>query len=130
MISDSKRKLQIPKIFKDNSVITVRKARNRAKKEKSISGMALVFRAGFSTWKEAENALDLPTGLLYAIASGRVTDSPKFRIAMGLMPKPDTRHHFRLRLSDERLYRLITDDAAWAAHREELRREYEKRVQP
>mgnify|MGYP001599509452 CR=1 FL=1 len=130
MIRESRRKLKIPKVIYNNAVNIVQAAKNRAKKENSITDMALIFRAHFLTWKAADEALQLPTGLLYGIGSGRVKDSPMFRRAIGLMPKEDPRHDYRPRFSPTFMAAVLASPEKQQELLVDLLAEFEKRVRP
>lgn len=131
MISDSKRHLKIPKQINNNAINIAQVARRKAKKEKAISSMALVFRAHFSTWKAADEALGLSPGLLYQIAQGKVKDSPSFRKALGLIPDIDKRHgYYRPRYSPARMRAVLASADAQRELLDELLAEFERRLQP
>lgn len=72
--------------------------------------------------------LVITAGMLWKAAQGKLKNSSRLAWVFAGRKQDKRKHEYRPRHSLKRLHRLITDDAAWEAHREELRREYEKRV--
>lgn len=122
-----------PRINRNYSYIgkQIPEALKAAKREQGLSARTQAFLRYFATVEDAVLALrdysdiTVSPALLRKAANGKIKSSAKLNKAMGFV---DSRHEYRPRHGLKCLYRLITDDDAWAAHREKLRREYEKRT--